>query len=69
MTAITASHSIGVVTPFERALLSASAHLDRIVAARLERRATSRRHVLAQVSAVQARTEAQAMGSIGILPR
>ena len=69
MTAVTAAQSISVVTPFERTLLSASARLDHFVVARLERRANSRRHVLAQVSAVQARTEAQAMGSIGILPR
>jgi hypothetical protein len=69
MTAVTASHSISVVTPFERTLLSASAHLDHFVAARLERRADSRRRIGAQISAVQARTEAQARGAIGILPR
>ncbi|KQZ84077.1 hypothetical protein ASD56_08635 [Microbacterium sp. Root166] len=69
MTAITASHSISVVTPFERTLLSASAHLDRFVATRLERRATAVPHIRAQVAAVQARTDAQARGAIGILPR
>lgn len=69
MTAITPSHAISVVTPFERTLLSASAGLDRFVVARIERRATSGRHVCAQVAAVQVRTDAQARGSIGILPR
>jgi hypothetical protein len=69
MTAITASHSISVATPFERTLLSASAHLDRFVAARLERRAASRGAVAAQIAADRSRTEAQALGAIGILPR
>ena len=69
MTAITASHPISGVTPFERTLLSASAHLDRFVAVRLERRATSRRLIHAQDAAAGARATAQALGSIGILPR
>ena len=70
MTAMTASHAAWPVTRVERLMLRTAAALDGIVRGRLERRATRRgRPVPPQVAAIDARTDAQALGSLGILPR
>lgn len=66
MTALTTSH---VVTPIDRVLLHIAAELDRIVAARLERRAARVSRPAAQDAASDARATAQALGAVGILPR
>jgi hypothetical protein len=69
MTAIAAPRSLTRATRFERMLLAAAAGMDRFVIHRLEARASRTRPLAAQVSAVEARTDAQAAGSVGILPR
>jgi hypothetical protein len=68
MTALTAPRSVRA-TRFERMLLTTAAGMDRFVALRLERRRTADRPVTAQVAAGDARADALAMGSIGMLPR
>ncbi|GAA2991535.1 hypothetical protein JOD63_001198 [Microbacterium terrae] len=57
-------------TRFERTLLTTAAFLDHVVAVRVERRAATRpiRSAVAG-DATDARTTAQALASIGILPR
>lgn len=69
MTAITTTHSVSA-TRFDRALLMASSYLDKVVSARMERRASTRpsRADVERV-AVDARVTAQAMGATGMLPR
>lgn len=70
MTAIHAPRTISPATSFERLLLRTAAALDDVVRVRLERRAArGARPVPPQVAAVDARTDAQALGSNGILPR
>lgn len=69
MTALTASRVVVRTTGFERMLLTAAAHIDRFVDSRLARRATASRAIAMQVAATDARSDARAMGSLGILPR
>ncbi|MHC2998978.1 hypothetical protein [Microbacterium sp. HJ5] len=69
MTALTAPTAVVRTTGFERMLLTTATGLDRFVASRLERRAASRRPVDAQTAAGETRSDALAMGSIGMLPR
>ncbi|MFD0791361.1 hypothetical protein ACFQ0P_13220 [Microbacterium insulae] len=68
MTALTAPRSVSA-TGFERMLLAAAVGVDQFVAARLERRAASASPVPAQTAATDARSDALAMGSVGMLPR
>ncbi|SBS70824.1 hypothetical protein [uncultured Microbacterium sp.] len=64
MTAL-APRALARPTRFERLLLATSDHLDAIVAARLDRRV-----VAAQPPhAADTRAVAQALGSVGIMPR
>lgn len=69
MTAFTAPRAVVRTTGFERMLLTAANVLDRFVATRLERRAASTRPISAQTAATDARSDAQAMGAVGMLPR
>ncbi|GAA1990280.1 hypothetical protein [Microbacterium pumilum] len=71
MTAISASRGYARTTAFERTLLCASATLDHFVSQRLERRAAAghRRAVSAQTAFATARSDAQAHGAVGMLPR
>lgn len=69
MTALTAPRAVIRTTGFERMLLTAAVGIDRFVAARLERRAAVVRPASAQDGAADARSDALAMGSIGMLPR
>ncbi|WP_127474785.1 hypothetical protein [Microbacterium sulfonylureivorans] len=69
MTALTAPRAVVRTTGFERMLLTTAAGIDRFVATRLERRAAAVRPVAAQSAAGEARSDALAMGSVGMLPR
>ncbi|MDY0909600.1 hypothetical protein [Microbacterium sp. CFBP9034] len=69
MTALTAPRAAVRTTGFERMLLTAAVGIDRFVAARLERRSTASGAVGARTAAGDARTDALALGSVGILPR
>ena len=76
MTALTASHAVVRTTGFERMLLTTAAGLDRFVATRLERRgADDGPRVaddgprVARTAAGDTRSDALAMGSVGMLPR
>jgi len=69
MTTLTAPCYVARTTRFERMLLTTAAGIDRFVAMRRQRRASASRTVAAQAAAVEARTDARALGSIGILPR
>lgn len=69
MTAFIAPRTVARTTRFERMLLTTAAGMDRFVTTRLERRAVVARPVAAQVGAADARSDALAMGSIGMLPR
>lgn len=69
MTALTASTAVVRTTGFERMLLTAAAGIDRFVAARLERRAATVHPVVARSAAGEARSDALAMGNVGMLPR
>lgn len=68
MTALTVHRSVRT-TRFERMLLTAAAGMDRFVATRLERRGATAAPVSAQTAAGDARADALALGSLGILPR
>lgn len=68
MTALTAPRSVRA-TGFERMLLTAAAAMDRFVAVRLERRGSLAAPVDARSAASDARADALAMGSVGMLPR
>lgn len=57
------------VTRFERMLLVTAAAMDRFVAARLQRRASSSPIWPARVAAAESRADALAAGSVGMLPR
>jgi hypothetical protein len=50
-------------------LLAAAVGVDQFVAARLERRAATASPASAQTAATDARSDALAMGSVGMLPR
>ena len=79
MTTATAPRAHFIVAPalaaratrFDRALLRAASALDSFVLARLERRAGDgpRRVLAAQAAAAERRRNAEACGSIGLLPR
>ncbi|MET0735960.1 MAG: hypothetical protein ABWY55_10030 [Microbacterium sp.] len=70
MTAIHAPRTLSRTTRFERILLQTAAGLDHLVAERLERRsARAPRPVSPQAVATDARADALALGSNGILPR
>ncbi|MCH6229420.1 hypothetical protein MK786_01550 [Microbacterium sp. CFH 31415] len=69
MTALTASHAVVRTTGFERMLLTTAAGLDRFVATRLERRGTTEGPRAAQTAAGEIRSDALAMGAVGMLPR
>ncbi|MCW3494691.1 hypothetical protein [Microbacterium sp. SSM24] len=68
MTALIAPRSVRT-TRFERMLLTAAAGMDRFVATRLERRGTTPPPASARTTAADARADALALGSIGMLPR
>lgn len=65
MTALT-SHQLST-TPVDRALLRAASALDAFVAGRIQRRASTGTPFAIDHDA--ARTQAQALGAIGIMPR
>ena len=72
MTAISAPRGYARTTAFDRTLLWTSAALDTFVSHRLERRAAAaerRRAIAAQTRFAGARRDAQAGGSVGMLPR
>jgi hypothetical protein len=69
MTALTASHAVVRTTGFERMLLTTAAGLDRFVATRLERRGADDGPRVARTAAGDTRSDALAMGSVGMLPR
>ena len=69
MTALTASHAVVRTTGFERMLLTTAAGLDRFVATRLARRGTNDGPRAAQTAAGDSRSDALAMGAVGMLPR
>ncbi len=69
MTALTAPRAFARTTGFERMLLTTAAGIERFVGTRLERRAVVARPASAQVAATEARSDALAMGSVGMLPR
>lgn len=66
MTTLT-SHST-LATPLDRALLRAAAGIDRFVTMRLERRTGALPSLIASQHET-ARTTAQALGAMGMLPR
>ena len=68
MTALIAPRSVRT-TRFERMLLTTAAGMDRFVETRLERRGTTPPPVAAQTAAADARADALATGSVGMLPR
>jgi hypothetical protein len=68
MTALIAPRSVRT-TRFERMLLTTAAGMDRFVATRLERRGATVPPLSAQTAAIDARTDALATGSLGMLPR
>ncbi len=68
MTALTVHRSVRT-TPFERMLLTAAARMDRFVASRLERRGATAAPAAARTAATDARADALAIGSVGMLPR
>lgn len=65
MTAL-APRALARPTRFERLLLATSDHLDAIVAARLDRRVVA---AAQPPDAADTRAVAQALGSVGIMPR
>lgn len=73
MTTITASVVVagGSATLFERALLRTASLLDTYATARVARRADRARHhrIAAQMTHATGRANAQACGSLGLLPR
>jgi HAMP domain-containing protein len=68
MTALIASNTVRV-TGFERMLLITAAAMDRFVAVRLERRTSPNEPSTARTAATDIRSNALAMGSLGMLPR
>lgn len=68
MTALTAPRPADI-TRFERLLLDAAAGIDHFVETRLERRTGAAGTVAMQVAAGEARADAMALGSLGMLPR
>lgn len=71
MTAISIGRAPIRTTSFERVLLSLAASLDRYVGLRAQKRATAdyRRVAAARADVAAARSAAEALGSIGIIPR
>lgn len=69
MTALTAPRAVVRTTGFERMLLTTAAGLDRFVASRLERRGSGAGPRSAQAAAGDTRSDALAMGAVGMLPR
>ncbi|WP_214467209.1 hypothetical protein [Microbacterium flavescens] len=69
MTAFTASHAVIRTTGFERMLLITAAGIDRFVVSRLERRAATEGARAAQAAAGETRSDALALGAVGMLPR
>ena len=73
MTTITASVVVasGSATLFERTLLRTASLLDAYAVARVARRADHARHhqIFAQMTYASERADAQASGSLGLLPR
>lgn len=68
MTALIAPHAVSA-TGFERMLLTTASSIDRFVAARLAKRGSAAAPSGARTAAADARADALAMGSVGMLPR